>query len=70
MALRPVRSHRVEEVIARNGRLSSTAERSGWLMAHDFAAISPTTMWRNTTTATASTVAIAAANASGRGSAP
>ena len=51
----------------RNGSPSRMAERSGWLIAHDFGAISPTTMWRNTTTATAMTVAMTEAMASGSG---
>ena len=43
---------------ARNGSASSTAESSGWLIAHDFGAISPTTTCRKPTTATASTNAM------------
>ena len=65
---RPFRASRtgpVTQVKARKGRARSTADRSGWLMAHDFGAISPTTMWRKTTTATAMTTATTEAADSG-----
>ena len=61
------RTHRVAAMNRRNGSPIRMADRSGWLIAHDFGAISPTTIWRNTTTATAMTVAMTEAMASGNG---
>ncbi|SCF81680.1 hypothetical protein GA0115255_107494 [Streptomyces sp. Ncost-T6T-2b] len=43
---------------ARKAGLSSIAERSGWAMAQDLGAISPTTMCRKTTTIMASAKAM------------
>ena len=67
MPFRTFRTQRVDAMNARNGSASMMADRSGWLIAQDFGAISPTTMWRNTTTATARTVAMTEAIASGSG---
>ena len=51
---------------ARIGTASSVAERSGWAMAHDFGAISPTTRWMKVTTRRARTKPTTSAATSGR----
>ncbi len=56
---------RTTHVKARNGRARVIAETSGCEMAHDLGAISPTTMCRKTTIATAMTTAMRWVTASG-----
>jgi hypothetical protein len=59
MAFRARMNGRNNRANARNGRASRSAESSGWAIAQDFGAISPTTMWRNTTTLRAMAKAMA-----------
>ena len=59
------RTGRASQVKARKGRARSIAELSGCEMAHDFGAISPTTMCRKTTIETAMATAMACTATSG-----
>jgi hypothetical protein len=66
MPFSPTSSGRVTAMNARIGSASRIAERSGWAIAHDLGAISPTTRCRNVTTTRASTNAITSLVAAGR----
>ena len=58
-------TQRTRRVNPRNGSARIVAERSGWAMAQDLGAISPTTMCRNTTTTRLIANAIDVASAAG-----
>ena len=64
--LRATRAGRVSHMNPRMGIASRVADFSGWAIAHDLGAISPTTRWTKVTTISESTNATTSAVTSGR----